>query len=244
MFTRDKRYKNELFDLIYYIGDAIMKPIFKEEKRSTLSKQVAAQLRKAIETGQLAPGDRLIETDIAKAMNIGRSSVREAIHCLEKEGLITTTPFKGAHISLPDSEQIIQTFEVIANIQGICARLAVERMTDLELEKLEALHQDLERYYAEKNLEEYLNINGIFHKFILEITKNKVLNDLVTEFRKRVLLYKLRQLYVPNLLDASIKEHRQILAAFQQRDPKQAEDSMQNHMLRIGEAVLKSYEKK
>ena len=73
-----------------------MEKIFEKEKRSTLPGQVANQIREAIKSGKLKPGDRLIETVLAREMNIGRNAVREAIRYIEKEGLIVTTPFKGA----------------------------------------------------------------------------------------------------------------------------------------------------
>lgn len=219
----------------------MMKTIFKEEKRSTLAEQVANQLREAIESGKLQPGDRLIETDIANAMKIGRNAVREAIRYLEKEGLITTTPFKGAHVTVPNIKEIEQTFEVIAGLQGICARMATERMTDLDLHRIEVLHAELEKQYAEQNHDAYLAVNGVFHKCVQELTKNQVLNELVTEFRKRVVLYKQRQLVMPNRFTASIQEHRKIMEAFRQRKPLLAEKTMKKHMLRIGQAVVKSY---
>ena len=73
--------------------------VFKVEKRSILVEHVANQIREAIKSKKLNPGERLIETDLANDMEIGRSAVREAIRYLEKEGLVTTTPFKGAHVS-------------------------------------------------------------------------------------------------------------------------------------------------
>ena len=75
-----------------------MEKIFEKEKRSTLPGQVANQIREAIKSGKLKPGDRLIETVLAREMNIGRNAVREAIRYIEKEGLIVTTPFKGAQV--------------------------------------------------------------------------------------------------------------------------------------------------
>ena len=219
-----------------------MKAIFKAEKRSTLVEQVANQLREAIESGKLEPGDRLIETDIANSMEIGRNAVREAIRYLEKEGLITTTPFKGAHVTVPNIEEIEQTFEVIASLQGICAQLATQRMTDAELQKIEDLHAEIETHYAAQNQDAYLAANGTFHKYIQELTKNRVLYELVAEFRKRVVLYKQRQLNFANRFEASIQEHRKIMDALRQRDPGLAEATMKSHLLRMGRAVVKSYE--
>lgn len=219
-----------------------MRSILRVEERSTLPEKVANQLREAIKFGKLEPGDRLKEADIASAMNIGRHAVREAIRYLEKEGLVTTTPFKGANVTVPKIEEIEQTFEVIAGLQGMCARFAAERMTDLDLHRLEVLHAELEKHYAEQNHEAYLDVNGTFHECVQGLTKNQVFNKLVAEFRKRVVLYKQRQLNQPNRFVASIQEHRDIMEAFRQKNPELAEKVMKKHMLRIGQATVKSYE--
>jgi DNA-binding GntR family transcriptional regulator len=218
-----------------------MKPIFKEEKRLTLVEKVANQLREAIKSGRLEPGDRLIETDIANAMKIGRNAVRESIRYLEKEGLITTTPFKGAHVTIPNVDEIDQMFEVMSGLEGMCARLAIEKMTDRDLKKIEALHADLEKHYAEKDPEAYLKTNWALHEFIQELTKNKVLHEVVNTLRHKILLYRQRQLYQPNRFEASIQEHRKILATFRKRDPRLAEKAMKKHLLRQGQALVKSY---
>ena len=117
-----------------------MSAIFKIEKRSTLVGQVANQMRGAIISGKLKPGDRLIETDIANSMQIGRNAVREAIRYLEKEGLVTTAPFKGAHVTIPNIDEICQVYEVMSGLEGMCARLATQKMTDRDLKKIEDLH--------------------------------------------------------------------------------------------------------
>lgn len=218
-----------------------MKPIFKEEKRSTLVEQVANQLREAIKSGRLEPGDRLIENDIAKGMKIGRNAVREAIRYLEKEGLITTTPFKGAHVTIPNIDEIDQMFVVMSGLEGMCARLATEKMTDRDLKKIEALHTKLEKHYAKKDSEAYLKANWVLHEFIQELTKNKVLHEVVNGLRHKILLYRQRQLYQPHRFEASIQEHRDILEAFRKGDPHLAEKAMKTHLLRQGQALVKSY---
>ena len=86
-----------------------MGAIFKKEERLTLVERVANQIREAIRSGKLQPGDRLIETDLANDMQISRHPIREAIRYLEKEGLVTNTPFKGAQVT-KFSEQDLEEF--------------------------------------------------------------------------------------------------------------------------------------
>ena len=218
-----------------------MPAIFKAEKRTILVEQVANQMREAIKSGKLKSGDRLIETDIANSMQIGRNAVREAIRYLEKEGLVTTAPFKGAHVTIPNIDEIDQMFEVMSGLEGMCARLAAQKMTDKDLKKIESLHAELEKHYAKKDPQAYLETNWTLHEFIQELSKNKVLNEVTNGLRQKILLYRRRQLYQPNRFKDSMQEHREILAAFRKKDPELAEKVMKNHLLRQGQALVKTY---
>lgn len=218
-----------------------MTAIFKAEKRSILVEQVSNQMREAIKSGKLKPGDRLIETDIANSMQIGRNAVREAIRYLEKEGLVTTAPFKGAHVTIPNIDEIDQMFEVMSGMEGMCARLAAQKMTNRDLKKIESLHVELEKHYTKKDPKAYLETNWTFHEFIQELSKNKVLNEVTNGLRQKILLYRQRQLYQPNRFEDSMQEHREIMAAFRKKDPELAEKVMKNHLLQQGQALVKSY---
>ncbi len=218
-----------------------MATLFKLEKRQTLVEQVANQMREAITSGRLKSGDRLIEVDIARSMQIGRNAVREAIRYLEKEGLVTTAPFKGAHVTIPNIDEIDQMFEVMSGLEGMCARLAAQKMIHKDLKKIERLHAELEKHYAEKDPKAYLETNWTFHEFIQELSRNKVLSEVTSGLRQKTLLYDRRQLYQPNRFDASMQEHREVLAAFRRKDPDLAEKMMKNHLLKQGEALVESY---
>jgi DNA-binding GntR family transcriptional regulator len=87
----------------------------------------------------------------------------------------------------------------------------------------------------------YLKTNWTFHEFIQKLSKNKVLNEVANGLRQKILLYRQRQLYQPNRFEASIQEHREILAAFRKKDPELSEKAMKKHLLRQGQALVKSY---
>lgn len=214
-----------------------MKAIFKAEKRNTLAEQIVIKLRNAIISGKIKPGERLIEKGIAEAMQIGRNAVREAFRCLEREGYLTITPFKGASVIMHDNEQIRQMFEVMSELEGICARLAVQRMTQDDLDRIESLHAELEMHYENNESQAYLEVNWSLHGFIQSLAKNEVLNKLIDELRQRISLYREKQLYRPNRFQASLLEHRQVLDAFRKKDSTAAELLMRQHLLRQGASL-------
>ncbi len=215
-----------------------MKTIFKEEKRVTLVDRVIEQVREAITSGRLKPGDRLVEKDIAEGMQIGRNAVREAFRYMEKEGFVTITPYKGAHVTLQSKKEIQQMFEVMGGLEGLCARLATQKMIQEDFKKIEFLHADLEKYYKKNEPEKYLKTNWIFHSLIQKFAKNDVLDQVVNELRQKIFLYRKKQLFQPNRFKASMDEHRLIIKAFQEKDPNKVELRMRQHLIRQGEALM------
>ena len=112
--------------------------IFKKEERSTLVARAANQIREAIKSGKLQPGDRLIETDLAKDMQISRHPIREAIRYLEKEGLVTTTPFKGAQGTTFSETDLEELYTLRISIEELAIRTLVKNLDDVKIRKLEA----------------------------------------------------------------------------------------------------------
>ncbi len=216
----------------------MMKAIFKAEKKITLVELVIEQIRSAISSGKLTGGERLVETDIADTMQINRTAVREAFRSLEKEGLVTITPFKGAHVTLHTKEEIRQMFEVMSGLEGMCTRLAIQKMTKKNLQQLDTLHADLEKYYTANEPEKYLKTNWIFHKVIQNIAANEILDKMVNELKQKISLYRKKQLYQPNRFEASIIEHRLILETFHANDPNLGEIRMREHLSLQGESLM------
>ena len=117
-----------------------MEAIFKAEKRSILVEQVANQIREAIKSGKLKPGDRLIETELANSMQIGRNAVREAIRYLEKEGLVTTTPFKGAHVTKFTEKDLEDLYTLRTALEELAIRTLIKNPDNEKINKLNSLN--------------------------------------------------------------------------------------------------------
>jgi DNA-binding GntR family transcriptional regulator len=216
-----------------------MKSIYTIERRYTLTERVVEQIRQAISSGKLKPGDRLMEQDIADAMQIGRNAVREAFRCLEREGFLTITPFKGASITQHEPEEILQMFEAMGELEGTCARLAVLKMTPGDLEKIESLHETLEDLYKAGAHRKYLEVNWALHEFIQKLAGNAVVSKLIDELRQKISLYRSKQLYQPNRFESSITEHRSLLDAFRKKDPEAAQQRMRQHLLRQAASLMR-----
>jgi DNA-binding GntR family transcriptional regulator len=208
----------------------------------SLHQEVTQRIREMIRTGVLRKGDRISEKELCRTMGISRTPLREALRMLSSEGLIDLIPHRGAYVAQPSMLDIREMFEVMAILEGTCARVAVERMTDNDLRKLENLHRKLEKFFEDKDHEKYMEVNHKLHSLLQEMTGNKVLNDLINSLRQKILLYRYRQIYQPDRFEASIREHRGLLDAFRRKDPVAAENLMKQHLVNQCESLKNLYE--
>jgi DNA-binding GntR family transcriptional regulator len=208
-----------------------------------LSQEVAQRIRDMIRKGLVRKGDRIIEKQFCQSLGISRTPLREALRILSSEGLIDLVPNKGAYVAQPSMREIRELFEVMSILEGTCARVVAEKMTESELEKIEKLHEKLEKHYEERDHEKYLKVNQRYHVLLQEMTGNKVLNDVVNGLRDKILLYRYRQLYQRDRFRASMNEHRALMEALRTRDPIAAESIMKKHLMNQCEALRALYEK-
>jgi len=196
----------------------------------SLQVQVANQIREMIARGALNRGQKVVERNLCAAMGVSRTPVREALRTLNSEGLIDLIPNKGAFVSHPDMKKIKDMFEVMSVLEGVCARLATERMTIESFKELESMHQELERQYEIKNHEGYLRVNRRYHLYLQQLTENSVFPEVINGLRQKILLYRHQQLYQPERFEQSIQEHRDLLSAFRNRNAIAAENVMKDHL--------------
>ena len=152
-----------------------MEKIFEKEKRSTLPGQVANQIREAIKSGRLKPGDRLIETVLAREMNIGRNAVREAIRYIEKEGLIVTIPFKGAQVVEMSKNDLKDIYDVRNALETLALNTLAMKIDNEKTRVLDAVVKEMKAVSKKGNLKAIIDVDLKFHRTLCELAENKVL---------------------------------------------------------------------
>lgn len=206
-------------------------------QKKTLHEEIANNLREMIMSGELREGDKIRENELCDMMGISKTPLREALRVLSAEGLIRLIPNRGSYVTTPTLEEIKEMFDVMVALEGVCARTAVEKMSDRDLKKLEDLHQELEKNFKRKDQKEYIRQNNLYHAFVQELAGNKTLNQIVNGLRQKILLYRFQSLNLPGRFEQSIAEHRSLLAAFRNRDPKKAESLMKSHLKKQSDAM-------
>jgi DNA-binding GntR family transcriptional regulator len=202
-----------------------------------LYEDVAERLREQIFSHELAPGSWLDEQSLAVAFGISRTPMREAIKVLASEGLVTTKMNKGAYVTEVERRDLEQIFTVLSLLEGEAAKETALRATEAELTKLDDLHHRLEKAAADRDLEQFFEINVRFHEMIQEIAANPWMTGVINDLRKVLKLQRRDSLSRSGRLLSSLVEHREILQAILKRDPSAAESAMRKHLARGLEAA-------
>ncbi|RCV88014.1 GntR family transcriptional regulator [Billgrantia montanilacus] len=206
---------------------------------SSVKRSSAQQLRDALEddiiNGRLTPGERLDPEALGREFSVSRTPVREAIQQLVASGLVTVSPKKGTFVARIGIDQLIEMFEVMAELEGMCGRLAARRISE---EELAALREALARCEAAAeagDTDEYYYENETFHDCIYTASHNGFLAQEARQLKQRLKPYRRLQLQVRQRMGGSLAEHRKIVAAIEQGEAELAEQSLREHVLIQGE---------
>ncbi len=199
----------------------------------------AQKLRDALEdeivNGVLKPGDRLDEAALADRFSVSRTPIREAFKSLVGSGLVETIPNRGTFVANVGLPELIEMFEVMAELEGMCARLATRRITDAESAELQALLDSCAKAHSAGDPDAYYYENERFHDCIYRASHNSFLEHQARQLQTRLKPYRRLQLRVRNRAGRSLAEHREIVAAILAGDERAAESTIQDHVRIQGE---------
>jgi DNA-binding GntR family transcriptional regulator len=209
------------------------------KKRSgRLADDVRLQLEQLIVMGELQPGVRLDEVTLADRFGVSRTPVREALMQLAASGLVDLRPRQGATVAALSLKKLLDMFEVMAELEGMCAKLAARRINRVEREALLAAHAGCGALAADDNPDchdDYYTANARFHEVIYDASHNPVLQDLVRGLRARCAPYRRLQLRQPGRIGKSYAEHEAIVGAILAGDAAHAEGVLRAHILIQGD---------
>jgi DNA-binding GntR family transcriptional regulator len=203
-----------------------------------LSQQIAFTLRRAILHGRYRPGERLVEAEVAAALDVSRAPVRDALRQLVSEGLASAYPHRGAVVTLVSEDMVHDVFEVRARLEGLAARLAATRVTADELGRLEALIGAMEQSASSNEPGPQVEQDLEFHRTVLAASGRPVLlAAMEATSGKAGLLISITRREAPLNVVPGI--HRPILEALRRGDPDLAEAAARAHV-EYGRTVLLS----
>lgn len=196
-------------------------------------------LRRAILTGTIMPGERLMELHLANQLGVSRTPIREAIHKLELEGLVVITPGRGAAVANITIEDMKDVLEVRRALDMLCAELACERIDACTLEKLESACIDFEQATKDEDINKVAACDVKFHDIILYATGNSKLIQMVHNLSEQMYRYRFEYIKDTDAYGQLIKEHKEIYDAIAKRDKNKAGASAGLHIDNQEKAIMK-----
>ncbi len=192
-------------------------------------------LEQLIITGEFADGERLDEIRLSERFNVSRTPLREAFQMLSASGLLELIPRRGAYVRHPGIVELVEMFEVMAELEGMCGRLAARRVTDEDLRELKTAARDCETALISRDADTYYRENGRFHSLLYTASGNSFLASEASRLQRRLQPFRRMQLRVRGRMSQSMEEHRAILSALEDGDPERAEQELRSHIAVQGE---------
>jgi DNA-binding GntR family transcriptional regulator len=208
---------------------------------STLTNRVYATLKSRILSRSLPPGARLKHAELATALGVSITPVREAIVELEKDGLVEVIPYRGSLVRQMSAEEICDVYDVRIALESLAARLAASRITDAQLEELEGSMRDYERAVDGDDMPLGLEADLVFHMLILQTSGNTVLLETANRLANRIQVFRQMDWRETNERQ-SLRGHRAISKALTERDEDAAARSISEHITRGKLHVLRLFE--
>jgi DNA-binding GntR family transcriptional regulator len=211
---------------------------FDLQRHKPLRDLVYDELKMKIMMGIITPGSRMMEVELAEEMGVSRTPVREAIRKLEKEGMISIEPRRGAYASSLSIQDMVDILEVRQTMEGLAADLATTRFTAEQKTELTRVSEAFNEAVEQGDMEQMIALDTHFHHLIVEGTGNKLLAVMVGQLQDMVLRF--RYLYYDDFRRAEKmpEEHKLIVDAILGGDPVHARTAADSHIDGLKQMVM------
>ncbi len=187
-------------------------------------------LRQAILTGELKPGERLMELHLADKLGVSRTPIREAIRKLELEGLVTMIPRRGAEVAQITEKSMSDVLEVRRTLDALCAELACDRITEDGLQALKQACDHFEHCVAGKDARKIAQADVALHDIILQATGNPRLIQMVNNLAEQMYRYRFEYIKDHSQHERLVEEHRIIYQSILHKDRETAAAAAKTHI--------------
>ena len=209
------------------------------ENHLSLSDRILRIVEKAILNGSIKPGERLIETELAKNLGISKSPVREALKRLEGEGIVQLAPRKGYFVRDINRKNIEEFFEVMCILEPTSALLALNKKNETVCREIDEILVNMDRCLRKKDYEFYRMLNDQFHGLFYRLTENEWIIKISQMLRKQAYILRSLSLTKDRFM-SSRKEHQAIADAYKKNDKRLLEKAVKNHLSMFKENILQS----
>jgi DNA-binding GntR family transcriptional regulator len=195
-------------------------------------------LKSLLVEGKIAPGSKLNERELAESLNVSRTPIREAIRRLAADGLVELIANRGAIAVQLSIDDVIHTFDVIAELEGYSGELAAKNISGSTLSELEALQYEMMASYARRDLSSYFKLNLRIHRLINQAANNPVLATLFSQVNSRIEALRFRSNQDGVKWEKAVEEHQEMLDALKARDSERMRKVMITHVANKRDVVV------
>ena len=207
--------------------------------RVVLSDQVKAFIMDAIMSGEFKPGDRVVESSLARQLGVSQAPVREAIRDLVLMGFLETEPYKGTSVRSFSPEELWEVYTVRAALESLAARLAATRLSQADVETLRGILDEMVDAGRKQDLERMTRLDNDFHETILKVGGNKLLHQLWRTLKFGYWTIVTAKMSSFDLEYLAVR-HEELLNALATRDPEKAMHAMRRHIEDLGKPPLEA----
>ena len=200
-------------------------------------RQAGERLRRAILAGEMAPGQRLVEEELAALTGVTRASLRAALFDLAAEGLVERIPNRGARVRAITAAEAVAITECRMVLEGLCAARAAEQITPAQAARLTGLGTQMRRSLARGEPLTYSALNHELHRLIREISGQVVATTLLERLNGQLVRHQFQLSLRPGRPQQSLPEHLAIIAAITGHRPQEAEQATRQHLHSVIEAL-------
>ncbi|MBP5221712.1 MAG: GntR family transcriptional regulator [Lachnospiraceae bacterium] len=209
------------------------------EPHLPIREEVLETLKDAILSGELLPGDRIVETQWAKKLGISQSPVRDALRILESMGLVHTVPYQGTYVSQIKIQDLFDAHTIRGDIESLAVHYAINRITDDDLVKMQTLLAEMEEAGKHNELNRYVHLDTEFHKTIVATSQNKLLIRLFEQLNVYEWTYFGTRFSSMDLVSLA-ERHESIYNALAARDEEKAREVVILHLQELIEIMRKN----
>lgn len=200
------------------------------------------ELKKAIIKGALSPGTPLVERDLAERLGVSRTPVHEAINRLEAEHLVIRLPNKRVIVAEVSLEDLRHLYTIRANLEVLAAKWAMPHMTPAILDTMRQNIDRMAQYNETGDTERMAQLNSAFHHCILDAGKSWYLTMFMDKIHDAVRLFRVQSIYHPGRVEIIIRDHKDILRAFEERDEEAAVRHITAHVMGALQVLVEQYQ--
>ena len=203
-------------------------------KKNTRTEFLLSEIENLIVDGTMSPGERLDETILAKKYGVSRTPVREAIRALTAIGLVQNSGRQGAQVAHLSISMLIEMFEHMAVLEGMCAQLAARRANKEEISMIFSTHELLKKTFDDGDQKEFYKVNLKFHDQLYNASHTQYLASETLRLRRRLSPYRMRVTFQPGRMRSTLGEHLEIIKAVDQGDSDRAMNAARSHLRLLG----------